>query len=87
MNKLKVTCMLIVTLLAGCTQQQMAKHWGGTSDINLPANQKFVGATWEEDNLWYVTRPMRPGEKPETYTMTESSSYGMFQGKIVIHEQ
>lgn len=80
-------CGLVVNCLVGCTAQQNAKHWGGIATEDLPPGQKLIGATWEQDNLWYVTRPFHAGEKPETITLIESSSYGLFQGKIVVHEQ
>jgi hypothetical protein len=77
---------LVLSTTIGCTQQGMAKHWGGTTSENLPAGQKLIGATWEQENLWYILRPMRPGEVPETITLHESSSWGVMQGTIVVHE-
>lgn len=76
-----------IAVLAGCTQQNMAKHWGGTVNQDLPPGQKFVTISWEEDNMWVATRPMLPGEKPETITVQESSSFGMMQGTIILHER
>lgn len=81
------TALLILVLsTTGCSQQGMAKHWGGSTSENLPPGQKMIGATWEQENLWYILRPMRPGEVPETITLHESSSWGVMQGTIVVHE-
>lgn len=70
-----------------CTQQYSAKHFGGKMEESLAPGQKLIGATWEQENLWYITRPIRAGEVPETVTLTESSSFGVFQGTIVVHER
>lgn len=73
-------------LFTGCTQNQRAKHWGGTQTIVLPTGQKFVGVTWEETHLWYAYRAMRTNETPETVTLQEQSSWGLIQGKVVFVE-
>ena len=70
----------------GCTPQSYAKHAGGTINENLPEGMKLIGATWEQENLWYIIRPMRPDEVPETITLRESSSWGLLQGNIIVHE-
>lgn len=77
---------LSLLALASCTQNQRAKGWGGTASVALPANQKLVTATWKDQELWYLTRPMRANETPETYTLNESSSWGMVEGKVVFTE-
>lgn len=75
-----------VFILTGCTQQSRAKSWGGSAKIELPAGQKIVGATWKESNLWYMTRPARSGEFPETVTLQESSNLGVVEGKVIFQE-
>lgn len=76
-----------VLALGGCSQQYSAKHFGGKMEESLAPGQKLIGATWEQENLWYITRPRRDGEVAETITLTESSSFGVFQGTIVVHER
>lgn len=50
--------------VAGC-EQYVARNFGGKIDFKLPCDEKLVTATWKEGNdLWYLTRPFRPGEKP-----------------------
>ena len=80
---------LIITGLAfaiGCTQNQRAKSFGGTATENLPAGQKLVNATWKEDHLWYLTRPMHTNDVAENYTFKESSSWGILQGTVILKE-
>lgn len=71
-----------------CTQNQRARHFGGTGKAELPAGRKLVNATWKEGNdLWLLTRAAKPGEPPETYEFIEDSSLGMMNGKVVIIEK
>lgn len=59
---------IILSMTAACTQR--------TADVDLPRGQKLVVVTWKGENLWYLTRDMRRGEQPESYTFWESSSFG-----------
>ena len=77
---------VLVSLSVGGTQQQRAKTFGGSASLSLPAGQKLVNATWKDDQLWYLTRTMRSDENPESYTFSESSSFGILQGKVIITE-
>ena len=79
--------MLISLLLVGCTANERAKYYGGTMKIELEAGQKLVDVTWKESSLWYMTREMREGEFPETYTFKEESSFGIVEGKVIFIER
>jgi hypothetical protein len=78
--------MLGLIFLTSCTENSRVKKFGGTGTINLPANQKLITATWKGDNVWYLTRPMRQGEAPETYEFKEESSFGLIEGTYLIVE-
>lgn len=89
MDKKKILAMLIICCigansLTGCNWT--AKHIGGEANIELPAGQKLVEATWKGDSLWCLTRPMREGEEPETWTLQEDSNYGVLEGTVTIKE-
>jgi hypothetical protein len=78
---------LFLLMLAGCTEQQMARQFGGTASIDLPRGTKLVTVTWKQgDTIWYLVRPMREGEQPEEYGFQESSSFGMVEGTVVLRE-
>ena len=82
-----VVAMMGLVFLSGCTEQERAKKFGGSASLDLPAGTKLVTVTWKEGgNLWYLTRPMRPEETPETYIFKESSSYGIMEGSVTIKE-
>lgn len=77
---------LFVILTVSCTQNQRAKNFGGNATYSLPQGQKLIMVTWKEDNLWYLSRPMKEGESAETYTLQEESSFGMMNGTVTIKE-
>lgn len=86
-NIMILLCVGFMLLIAGCTEQDMAKNFGGTANIEIANCQKVVNATWKEDNLWLLTRPMREDEKPEKLTLSESSSFGLLEGSVIINEK
>jgi hypothetical protein len=79
--------LLLLAAMAGCTEQEKAKNWGGTMTKRLGKGQKLVMVTWKAEDLWILTRPMRSGEVAETYEFQEESSYGLMQGKVIIQEE
>lgn len=62
------------------------KQIGGTMTIELPANQKFVNATWKDNNLWYITTEMEITDKPKTHVFKEKSNNNIFEGKVIFKE-
>jgi hypothetical protein len=73
--------------MAGCTANDMAKNWGGTMTVELKPGTKLDSVTWKEDELWYLTRPMREGEQPEVWTFREKSSLGIQEGTVILKEK
>lgn len=72
-------------LLSGC--QAAAREWGGDITLKLDPGVKLEEITWKEDSLWYLTRPMRDGEKAETHVFKQSSEWGVFEGTVTIIEK
>ena len=86
-KKILISLSILTTsamLLTGC--QSIARSFGGTHTIKLPKNEKLELITWKDDELWYLTRPMREGEKAETWTYQESTDFGVVEGKVIIKE-
>jgi len=77
---------LCVLGVVACTTQDSARNWGGTANIDLGVGRKLIVVTWKYDDLWILTREMRADEKPETYRFTESSSWGVMEGTVVLKE-
>jgi len=80
-----VTVVAVAAALLGC-EQYIARNLGGNLDFRLPCGQKLVTATWKVDDLWYMTRPIRAGEEPETVTFSVSTLLGMMEGKVTFYE-
>jgi hypothetical protein len=78
---------LVVISLSSCTQNEIAKKYGGTAIVKLPKGQKLVNTTWKEQNLWYLTRKMKEGEKPEQYFFKEESNFGVIEGTVIFQEE
>lgn len=81
---------ILATLLAmglnSCTTNELTRVYGGTQTINLPCDQKVVTVTWKDTDIWYLTRPMREDEQPETFSFHEKSTYEMMEGTILLKE-
>ena len=73
--------------MSSCTQNQRAKSFGGTAEINITKGQRLIDVTWKEDEIWYLTEDMTPEYEPKTYNFMEESSYGMVEGKVVFIEK
>ena len=76
-----------VLLAMSCTKQMCAFSCGGSVDVgDFPCGRKLVNVTWKDDNLWFVTRPLRQDDVLETYTFNESRSFGVMQGQVTFRE-
>ena len=81
---LTIIALSLITL--SCTENQRAKHFGGTANVDLPSGQKLFDVTWKNDEIWYATRPMRENEIAEKITFGEKSSFGVVEGKVIFQE-
>lgn len=84
-----ITLLFLSLAASGCTEQARARRFGGTVDLQVAPGEKVIGATWKGDGaaLWILTRPAKEGEQPETLRLRESSSWGVIEGTVVLHEQ
>lgn len=89
MKKILALCVvgLVALSMVGCTDNQRAKTFGGTTKIELPKGKKLVNATWKNNNLWYVVRDAKSGETPEVVEFVEASNFGIVEGKIIFIEK
>lgn len=83
--KLLALCAILLTSVS-CTENERVRHFGGTQTINLPAHTKLENVTWKDVEMWILTRPMRAGETPETYSFQEKSNWGVMEGTVNIVE-
>lgn len=88
--------LLIVTVMllgcftfVGCGSNANVTSWGGTKEIVLPENMKFVNYNIQgEEMIWCTYRPMRKDESPETHIIQQDKSGLQFtgDGKFIIYE-
>ena len=69
-----------------CTEQSMVRDFGGSMTIVLPEGQELMEATWKDENLFYLTRPMADDYVPVTKTFQESSSFGVMESTVYFVE-
>ena len=87
---MRTTRMIVAAALlvfaTSCTEQHIARHYGGEMNIKLPKGEKLMMATWKESNLFYLTEPMDSGYVPKKKVFRESSSLGVWESEITFIE-
>jgi hypothetical protein len=73
-------------MFSACTENSMAKNFGGEMVVDLPCGEKLYDLTWKESDFWYATKPMREGDAVETYTFRSKSEFGVYEGTVVVKE-
>ena len=85
MIKKTIAILMVTIMLSGC--HGAARNYGGSMTLELPKGQKLEEITWKDDSaLWYLTRPMRDDEHPETHTFKADTEWGVFEGTVTIIE-
>ena len=85
MSKKIVAILMVAIILSGC--HETTRSFGGSMTLELPKGQKLEEITWKDDAaLWYLTRPMRDDEKPETHTFKADTEWGVFEGAVTVIE-
>ena len=62
------------------------KEFGWNNHNKIKTRCKTEEITWKDDDLWYLTRPMRDNESAETHTFDQSTDFG-FEGQVIIIEK
>lgn len=83
----KILCLIgIIAVLTSTGCQYTTQNLGGNMTLTLKPNQKLEEITWKDNGLWYLTRPMREDEEPETHTFQQKSNTGVFKGTVTVIE-
>ena len=78
---------LIIMLGSSSCQNQLARQYGGSEQIDLDPNYKLVTVDWDsKHNLWLLERPMSAKDTAVTCIYKEKSNMGILQGTIYITE-
>ena len=89
MKKLLLTLSALAILgVAGCTDNTMARNFGGTMKVELKDGARLINCTWKspDNSLWVLTK-IDPSQPPTTYKFEEISRYGIVEGKVIIIER
>lgn len=78
--------LMTILFFISCTENQMARKFGGTAEIKLPRGEKLLMVTWKETNLFYLTEPMDSNYIPKTKIFREDSNFGLIESKVVFIE-
>ncbi len=81
-----ITVFLGISLLRGCSDQGMARSYGGETEVTLEPNRKLIEITWKDDSLWYLTRAMTEDDIAEDYIFQEKDPIGVAEGTVIVHE-
>lgn len=82
----KLFLLFALVAMCSCTENQMARTYGGKMTIELPKGEKLINATWKEANLFYLTEPMEEGYIPKSKKFRESSNFGVWESEITFVE-
>jgi hypothetical protein len=79
MKKAKLAVILFAaTLLSSCTENEIAKNYGGTVNLKVPNNCVVITATWKESNLWVLYKDTTNNK----VFLIEDSQFGMWNGRV-----
>ena len=81
----KIFFLLVVLSLVSCSDQQMARSFGGTETVTLEPGKRLVNITWKENDLWILTK--QDTTNPTTYSFKQKSVAGVLSGEVIIKEQ
>ena len=86
MKKLFIIAITAISLVS-CTDNEMARSFGGTEVINLEPGRRLVNVTWKgkDASLWILTK--KDTTKATTYYFTEKSGFGVMEGQVIINEK
>lgn len=75
--------------IVGCTDNTIARKWGGNMEVKLKKNERLVNVTWKapENSLWILTKQNAGDIPPSTYKFQEDSRWGIIEGTVTIIEQ
>jgi len=75
--------LIMLFSLASCTENQLAKKFGGTEHITIQSNERFINATWKDNNLWIVVE----NTTTHKFHFKEYSNYGILEGEVIIENR
>jgi uncharacterized lipoprotein YehR (DUF1307 family) len=79
MKKLFVIAIAAISL-ASCTDNERARRFGGTEEVELKPNEVVLNITWKENEMWICTKDTVSG----VVYFREKSSWGVMEGTVIL---
>lgn len=70
----------IILLVASCTDNERARRFGGTEQVELKPNEVVLNVTWKENEMWICTKDTTTN----TVYFREKSSWGVMEGTVIL---
>lgn len=70
----------IILLVASCTDNERARRFGGTEEVELKPNEVVLNVTWKENEMWICTKDTTTN----TVYFREKSSWGVMEGTVIL---
>ena len=70
----------IVLLVASCTDNERARRFGGTEQVELKPDEIVLNVTWKENEMWICTKDTTTN----TVYFREKSSWGVMEGTVIL---
>lgn len=71
---------IVLLALASCTDNERARRFGGTEQVELKPNEVVLNVTWKENEMWICTKDTTTN----TVYFREKSSWGVMEGTIIL---
>lgn len=81
-----LVAIFMILIMSGCTENYVARTYGGTVNVEIEPGYKVTSATWKEADLFYFIEPMEENYVPKTKKFVESSSFGILESEVIFHE-
>jgi hypothetical protein len=79
MKKIFVIAIAAIAL-ASCTDNERARRFGGTEQVELKPNEVVLNVTWKENEMWICTKDTTTN----TVYFREKSSWGVMEGTVIL---
>ena len=71
---------IVLLVLASCTDNERARRFGGTEQVELKPNEVVLNVTWKENEMWICTKDTTTN----TVYFREKSSWGVMEGTVIL---
>lgn len=71
---------IVLLVVTSCTDNERARRFGGTEQVELKPNEVVLNVTWKENEMWICTKDTTTN----TVYFREKSSWGVMEGTVIL---